>query len=461
MQPISLLDGWAPITLQVIAIVTLLLAIGWRTRRWRLVSVPVFFVVGAAAAAVTNWYIGFAGFTNRAPPAMFGIWIALTALAAGVLAFGWRGARWWRRGASALAVALCLLCAVSAINVWTGYVPTVQSGWDQLVGNRLPGQTDEAAVAAMRQQGAKPAEGTIVTVTIPADASGFKHRDELVYLPPAWYAANPPPKLPAVMMISGAFGTSADWLRSGDAKKTIDAYAAQHGGYAPVLVFVDATGSFTNDTECVNGVRGNAADHLTKDVVPYVTSHFGVSADPANWGVAGWSMGGTCAVTLTVKYPELFTTFVYIDGDMFPNAGDEDQTTFRLFGGDAQALAAFDPTTVINQHGPYTGVAGWFAVSDTKFPAMHRDGTIGVGVPTQPEPTAPGTLWGDASYLCAIASSNGIECSVVPDPAKHDWPSGAQLFANALPWLAGKIGTPGVPQLPLPGADTAGQLAAR
>ncbi len=49
---------------------------------------------------------------------------------------------------------------------------------------------------------------------------------------------------------------------------TADEFAAVHGGYAPVLVFVDPTGAFRNDTECVNGRRGNAADHLTKDVVP-------------------------------------------------------------------------------------------------------------------------------------------------------------------------------------------------
>ena len=65
-----------------------------------------------------------------------------------------------------------------------------------------------------------------------------------------------------------------------------------------MLVFPDSSGTFSNDTECVNGVRGNAADHLTKDVVPYIISNFGVSRDPANWGIVGWSAGGTCALTL-------------------------------------------------------------------------------------------------------------------------------------------------------------------
>ena len=74
------------------------------------------------------------------------------------------------------------------------------------------------------------------------------------------------------MMIGGEFNTPADWLRAGNAIKTIDDFAAAHHGNAPVLVFVDPGGAFNNDTECVNGSRGNAADHLTKDVVPFMVS---------------------------------------------------------------------------------------------------------------------------------------------------------------------------------------------
>ncbi len=117
-------------------------------------------------------------------------------------------------------------------------------------------------------------------------------------------------------------------------------------------MFVDSGGAFNNDTECVNGSRGNAADHLTKDVVPYMVSNFGVSADRANWGIVGWSMGGTCAVDLAVMHPDMFSAFEDIAGDIGPNSGTKDQTIARLFGGNADAWAAFDPTTVITRHGP-------------------------------------------------------------------------------------------------------------
>lgn len=165
------------------------------------------------------------------------------------------------------------------------------------------------------------------------------------------------------MMIGGQFNTPADWTRAGNAVKTIDDFAATHDGKAPVLVFVDSGGAFNNDTECVNGVRGNAADHLTEDVVPFMVSTFGVSPNRASWGIAGWSMGGTCALDLTVMHPDMFSAFVDVAGDFYPNAGTKAQTIVRLFGGNAAAWAAFDPSTVIARHGTYDDVAGWFAIS--------------------------------------------------------------------------------------------------
>ena len=218
------------------------------------------------------------------------------------------------------------VCSALALNLWVGYFPTVQNAWNQLTAGPLPDQTDTVTVAAMQKRHAIPSKGTVVPVSIPNTASGFKHRGELVYLPPAWYASDPPPPLPTVMMVGGEFNTPADWMRAGNAVKTIDDFAAAHGGNAPVFVFVDSGGAFNNDTECVNGTRGNAADHLTKDVVPFMISNYRVSPNRANWGVVGWSMGGTCAVDLTVMHPDIFSAFEDIAGDLTPNSGNKAQT---------------------------------------------------------------------------------------------------------------------------------------
>lgn len=422
----SLMHGWLPLTVQAVAATALLAGTGWRTRRWRWRRLPAAALAGALAAAGVWGYLRVAGLAEDPAPAGLWVWIALTVVAATVAVAGWPATAWWRRAAALLAIPLCLLAALLALNRWVGYFPTVQTAWNQLTAGPLPGQTDRATAEAMAAAGTVPAAGVVVPVTIPADASGFKHRGELVYLPPAWFSA-PRPALPVVMMIGGEFNTPADWLRAGDAIATVDAFAAGHDGNAPVLVFVDSGGSFNTDTECVNGPRGNAADHLTDDVVPFLIDEFAVSADRANWGVAGWSMGGTCALNLTVMHPDRFRAFVDIAGDRGPNTGTREQTIDRLFGGDAEAWAAFDPATVITRHGRYRDVAGWFTV---------------------PGGTAEQTR--AAEQLCTLGRDHGIDCAVVVQPGHHDWPYAAQAFRTALPWLAGVLGTPAVPRIPLP-----------
>jgi S-formylglutathione hydrolase FrmB len=147
-------------------------------------------------------------------------------------------------------------------------------------------------------------------------------------------------------------------------------------------------------------------------------SKFGVSADPANWGVVGWSMGGTCAVDLAVMHPDMFSTFEDIAGDPGPNSGDKAQTIERLFGGNAAAYASFDPATVITRHGRYTGVTGRFDINSQASPAQSAA----------------------ANSLCALGNANGLTCAVVVQPGKHDWPYAAHAFATALPWMAARLG---------------------
>jgi S-formylglutathione hydrolase FrmB len=430
------MHGWLPVTVQVIAALALIAAVSRRSGHWQARWLPWALIVGGAMAASAYWYVASEGLSDNPAPHALWIWIALSGFAAAILVAGWRRSRWWRRGASLAALPLTLLCAALALNMWVGYFPTVQTAWNQLTAGPLPDETDPVTVVAMQQERKVPPKGTVVAVAIDDHASGFRHRGELVYLPPAWFATNPAPKLPTVMMIGGEFNTPADWLRTGQAIKTIDEFAAAHHGNAPVLVFADPGGAFNNDTECVNGSRGNSADHLTKDVVPYMVSHFGVSPAGSNWGVVGWSMGGTCAVDLAVMHPEMFGAFEDIAGDIGPNSGTKEQTIARLFGGNANAWAAFDPTTVITRHGPYAKLAGWFDVNGSTATIQR----------------AKNDQVAAANSLCTLGTANGINCAVVSQPGKHDWPFASHAFAAALPWLAGQIGTPDVPPTPLPPA---------
>jgi S-formylglutathione hydrolase FrmB len=443
---ISLLGGWLPIAVEILAVVVLIVAVGSRNRRWRLVWVPVCVAFGVLAALGARTYLNSEGLASDPAPFRLWLWAAITAATVAAAVLGFCGARWWRRALSVVAIPLTLVCALIVLNEWVGYYPTVQRAWGDLTAGPLPDQIDAKDLPGLRNT--RPGTGKVVAIDIPGDGNGFNHRREYVYLPPAWFTGSVPPALPAVMMIAGEFSNPTNWMRTGNAIPVIDAYAKGHGGAAPVFVFVDSSGSFNNDTECVNGPRGNAADHLTKDVRPYVISQFGTSADPAKWGVVGWSAGGTCAIDLTVMHPDLFTTFMDVGGDRGPNSGTKEQTIKRLFGGDAATWDAYDPRAVMAKHGPYTGVAGYF--DDSQEPPDDKTKNLPDNPQKRAAPVGFGGHDDDDEFrqkgalpdLCAAAVAVDIGCALNVYIGYHTWQFAARAFADGLPWLAQRLLTP-------------------
>ncbi|MFN8226814.1 MAG: alpha/beta hydrolase-fold protein [Mycobacterium sp.] len=450
---ISLTTGWLPMAVQLLALASVIVSVGRRPPDWIRRWIPGALMVGFATAAALRLFVAHQGWTARAVSWQAVFWNVALGFAVAAAVFGWRGVAWWRRTVSLLAVGLCVLSGGLALNAATGYFPTMSALWRQVTGSHPDDWVDEETLAQLVRDDVRPAEGVVVWIDTPNDHSGFGHRRELVYLPPAWFGSKPPPELPAVMMLGGEFSQPSDWPVAADAVTTLDRFAAAHGGNAPVVVFPDTTGSLSNDTECVNGPRGNAADHLIKDVVPFVISKFRVSADPSRWGLVGWSSGGTCAAMTAVMHPELFGAFVALDGQLGPNAGTRRQTIARLFGGDEQAWADFDPRTVIERHGSYPEMAAWLGVSEKMAPEHWAAGSA----PPSAHELGDWDNYSEehaanARRLCLLLSGHNVECSVVGYGGAHDFASAGMAFASALPWLAGRLGTPEVPRIPLPGA---------
>jgi S-formylglutathione hydrolase FrmB len=449
---LSLVDGWLPVALQVLVLAVLLVAVGRRPRRFWARRAPVCVAVGVAVAVGSLLVFDDSGLASEPAPPLLWAWVGSTAAAVALAVVGWGGARRWRRALSVATVPLCLLCVGLVVNQWVGYLPSVDEAVAQATAAPVPHQVAAGALPTLRNGVAPTDDGRVVAVTIPDTASGFRHRTEYVYLPPAWFVGAHPPALPALMMIGGEFNTPVDWLRIGGAQAVVDSYAHTHGGTAPILVLVDAGGSFATDTECVDGPRGRAAAHLVDDVRPYVVDRFGASADPRQWGVVGFSMGGTCALDLAVMHPELFDTFEDIAGDAGPEVGSKAETIARLYGGDAAAWARFDPATVLAGHPRYPDTAAWFEnVSAADADAPARPGPVLRGV--------PGGLTGSPAHqarqLCALAGADGIACNTQTRPGSHTWKFAAVAFADALPWLADRVLHPGAARPVPPSVDRA------
>ncbi|CAM3578507.1 alpha/beta hydrolase-fold protein [Smaragdicoccus niigatensis] len=451
---LSLLGGWFPVVVEVVTVVVVAIAIARRNRRWWIVWLPICVAVGGATFAATAVYVHSEGLSSDPAPKPLWAWVWVFGSVVAALILGFRSARWWRRGLMILAVPLAAMCVLLVLNQWVGYFPTVQAAWGAVTSGPLPDEVDASDLPALRNTAMTT--GKIVAIDTGDAGSDFRHRTEYVYLPPSWFVGATPPTLPAVLMIAGEFNTPADWIRSGNIVPEIDAYAKSHGGQTPEFVFVDAGGTFNNDTECVDGPRGNAHSHLVNDVRPYVVNTFGVSPKASAWGVVGWSMGGTCALDLTVMRPDLFSSFEDIAGDAGPTAGTKDQTVSRLFGGSESDWEHYDPATVMRTHGTYQGVSAWFADTGNTPPrgarGFHRPPgqwkpPAGFGRPAPPGATGLGGVdgvrdtgeVGAAEKLCTQAKSVSINCQVHTESSRHSWQFAEAAFTEALPWMAGVL----------------------
>jgi S-formylglutathione hydrolase FrmB len=395
---VSLLSGWLPWTLRIVAVVAVVAAVGWRARR-RAVLVTV--GVAVVVASVVSAFAGAAlGLTEPLPTELW-LWVGVLVFALVMIGV----ARGWRRGAAAVAMLLAAVSGASAVNGFVGYYPTVGDAFGELTGQPVPAQVGMARLSSVDRT---TTTGRVVPVDIPGTFSHFPHRQEYVYLPPVWFRHRHHARLPVIEMIGGEYAAPDNWIRAGHAVTTANAYASHHHGWAPILVFADASGGFSVDTECVNGPRGNAESHLLKDIPAYVSARF--HASRTEWAVAGWSMGGTCAVDLAVEHPHRFHHFLDISGDIGPNSGDRQSTVDKLYGGSAAAWAAHDPMTLLAHHRRYLGVSGLFV------DGYRERRTISV-----------------AYRLADACRRDGIASVVLVRPGGHTWPFAGRAFAETLP----------------------------
>jgi S-formylglutathione hydrolase FrmB len=253
----------------------------------------------------------------------------------------------------------------------------------------------------------------VLTRVIPGTLSGFAARPARVYLPPA-YRTQPHRRFPVLELLHGTNGSPGDWLRRGAAKASLDAFAARHGGAAPIVVMPDINGRLQDDTECVRSRTGASVErYLTEDVPNYVRAHF-PAADRKHWSVAGLSEGGTCAVMLALRHPRTLAVFGEFSGLTRATVGETDDTAdtvAQLFGGSRAAYDRHDPLWLLRHHS-YRGLSGFF-VSGAQDAATRAA----------------------QSQLVAASRRAGIAVQASLLPGSHSWAVWSVALRAMLPWL--------------------------
>ena len=261
-----------------------------------------------------------------------------------------------------------------------------------------------------------PATGQVTVVPIPGTVSGFAAGDAWVYLPPA-YATTSRTELPVLVLLAGNPGEPRDWFDGGALATTMDDYAADHHGLAPVVIVPDWLGTSGANPLCVDSAAsGDDYSYLTVDVHDWIVDTLQVDVDPRGWAVGGFSAGGTCALQLATRDPVQYPTVLAFSTQDHPVLETDEDTVDALFDGDQGAYDAYDPMV---------------ALADSTFP--DSAGFFAAGA--DDDVYRPQT---EAVYRAAVTAGMDAQYTILP--GGHDFSVWSAALELALPWLGSRRG---------------------
>ncbi len=423
---LSIASGWFVLLATVLGVGALLVVTLGRDRRWYRRRLPWAVLAGVAATTAATLYANLVWHPFPDPlPAVVVVWVGLTLV---TLAVALAHRRWRTRSAGVAAALLVAVCGAAHVNASFGTYPTLAAAF----GEPLPGQVDSAAVLGRQVVAADlpadlplarswqpsatlPAAGEVTTAVIPGRVSGFRARPAWIYLPPAYFAT-PRPLLPVLVLLSGQPGEPRNWFDGSHVPEIMNAWAARHGGLAPVVVVPDWIGTATANPLCVDSAAGgDDYTYLTRDVPDWIQNELEVDPRPTRWAVGGLSAGATCAGQLAVNDPDRFPTFLFFSGQTEPTLSDRADTVAALFGGNEAAFRAVNPLDVL--------AARRFPDSAAVFAAGAQDATYGPQTRTV--------------YQAARAA--GVDATYLELPGGHNSPFWASALEGSMDWLGKRL----------------------
>lgn len=163
------------------------------------------------------------------------------------------------------------------------------------------------------------AGGSVRELSMRAPALGGGPRNLRVYLPPSYDTPEARTRrYPTVYLLHGWPGGPGNWFGSGRAAVTADSMIASRRIPEVILVCPDGSGAgFMGRSLYVNTYDGSRRmeDYVVHDLVGWVDSTFRTRRDPAGRALAGLSDGGSAAVNLAFKHPDVFGGCASLSGN--------------------------------------------------------------------------------------------------------------------------------------------------
>ena len=301
------------------------------------------------------------------------------------------------------------------------------------------------------------ARGTLRDAELWSPSLGVTKR-YVVWLPPG-YARDTGTRYPVAFYLHGLHGDETNWSRQGALGTTLDSMTA--AGLPPMIVVMpDGDDSWYVTSNVLVGVdacrrveRAEPADrycvpwwrydeYVARDLVAHVDSVYRTRAGRAHRAIAGLSMGGYGAVTLALRYPDVFAAAASHSGVLSP-----------MYDGPSPFAAppryAATPERLQEKWArfwPSMGVAfgrdtaAWQAREPVRLVRRARE--AGAALPA---------LWFDAGTDDALVIDQnhafawelermGVAHEWHPRPGKHDWVYWRTNAPRSLAWIAARVG---------------------
>jgi S-formylglutathione hydrolase FrmB len=315
------------------------------------------------------------------------------------------------------------------------------------------------AVPGVSPAPSAPAVSAVVEDSFVSRALGVRKR-ALVYLPPS-YARDVTRRYPVAYYLHGLWGSESDWTRSGRLHVTMDSLIAA-GGREMIVVMPDGDdGWYTTWNrlltwrDCADRPRQTAEEaerycvawarydeYVARDLVARVDSVFRTVARRDARGIAGLSMGGYGAVTLALRYPEVFGAAASHSGVLSPLYRGTDSIAGRpAYASDEEALRTTWGPRFWSYLAPAFGedTAGWWARDPARLakrlherggtmPALYADAGI-----------ADRLVIAQNRAFRAEMESLGVPLAYAEWPGAHDWNYWRAHVDESLAWLADRI----------------------
>ena len=300
--------------------------------------------------------------------------------------------------------------------------------------------------------------GTVVVDTLRSAALGVSKR-VLVYLPPS-YQRDATRRYPVAYYLHGAWGAEDNWVTLGHLDRAMDSLVAR-GMREMIVVMPDGDDGWYTTWNALNNTAQCSADtvrrepaatycvtwpkydeYIARELVAHIDSSYRTLPQPAHRGIAGLSMGGYGAITLALRYPDVFAAAASHSGVLSPRyAGPSPYVPPTRYATTVEAIRPRYSAGLFALMQPVFGrdTTGWRA-RDPAVLARHL-----VASRTRP-PALFIDVGRDDVFLeqnrafRADATALGLDLRYREWPGAHDWAYWRQHVAEGLSWMAGVIG---------------------